>query len=57
MNSDNSQGVTSDLVFNRLTYYNVNKPGLQPYTEHYLFEEVVEVDLYLYINPMVDVLK
>jgi hypothetical protein len=52
-----SRGVKSDSSFSRLKHFNGCAPDLTTCLEDDLFEGVVDVDLFLYINQMVNVLK
>jgi hypothetical protein len=49
--------VKSYSSFNRLKHFHVCAPGLPPCLGHDLFESVVGVDLFLYINQTVNALK
>ena len=55
--SGNSRGVKTESVLNSLEFFHVCAPGLPPCLGHDLFEGVVDVDLFLFINHMVCVLK
>lgn len=47
-------GVKFDSVFNQLKYFHVCQPGLPPCLGHELFEEIVSVDLamYMYVQAL-----
>jgi len=56
-NTEMTNGIKFDSVFNQLKYYHVCQPGLPPCLGHDLFEGVVSVDLAMYIKHLVKVGK